>query len=180
MCYCFTRVIVWQNSRDHISVYERPTMINALALTRAQICPKLNGKLFDSHDNIRLLRNNAKLFRNVAIYVASKFRREIIIPGYTVSLALSDNTPIIFARSSEPSATDEPTNCIFLTTRATLPSQNYSFPTHNYARQRALMSRLLTRSRIDVQSECSWLHSIAITRLRRVTTSRGVRSGSEA
>lgn len=45
-------------------------MINALALTRAQICPKLNGKLFDSHDNIKLLRNNAKLFRNVAIYVA--------------------------------------------------------------------------------------------------------------
>lgn len=45
-------------------------MINALALTRARICPKLNGKLFDSHDNIGLLRNNAKLFRNVAIYVA--------------------------------------------------------------------------------------------------------------
>lgn len=30
------------------------TVINALALTRAQICPKLNGKLFDSHDNIGL------------------------------------------------------------------------------------------------------------------------------
>lgn len=70
-----------------------------------------------------------------------KFRRKIIIPEYTVSLALSDNMPIIFPRSSDPPATDDLTNRAFLATRATLPPQDYSILTHNYARQRALMSR---------------------------------------